>query len=384
MQHVVLAREAELGGRPPAALIALADRLEAQPGLSAWLLDRTRPPALPPTLTNRFMHAPLPPEPGDGGPPSGLVEVLARAGLDCSERLEYSVKAWLDILGLVKPALLVCQQAPVAALAASIADLPVVHFGPGWSIGPDPEAFHPWIDSASQDDTALAALLASVNTVLARNKQSALKHLGELYAPADRVLIQGWPALDPYLRASRPRYTGCWPEVQTNAARRKPGQHPRLLAVLENHQNLRNLLAWLADEHLDCCLDLPPSAAEMARHFTSRSMTLRTDPPGQTDALDADLVICHGQHEAVLEALAAGRPLLILPQSPLEQRLARRLENLGLAVVLTGPAEPSARRAALASLLQDKAIQRRALSWARQQSTGRADPVAEITKLCRQ
>ncbi len=384
VQAVILAREAELGGRPPTALIALAARLEAQPALSAWLIDRSRPSALPSALADRFIHAPMPPSSDYSGPPNSLVEVLARAGLDCPERLDAGVHAWLDIFSLLNPALLVCQQAPVVALAARLVGLPVIHFGPAWSIGLEPQAIRPWSDSPRQYDGALAAMLASVNTVLARNRQTAMKQLDELYAPADRVLLQGWPELDPYPRATRPRYTGAWPDAPTALAHRKSVQKTRILAVLENRAYLRKVLAWLVEEACECCLDLPVSAAETARHFTSASMTLRTDTPGQADELNADLVICHGQHEAVLEALSAGRPLLILPQWPLEQRMASQLEALGLAMVLHGAPEPSALRAALAAVLADQAMQQRALRWAQQRSSDLADPVVSVLKLCRQ
>lgn len=382
VQAVILAREAELGGRPPAALITLADRLEAQPGLSAWFVDRSRPRTLPASIAERFIHAPMPAQAGYSAPPASLVEVLARAGMACPERLDASVQAWMDVFSLIKPALLVCQQAPVAALAARMMDLPVVHFGPGWSIGLEPLAFRPWSGKPGQDDAAMDALLASINTVLGRHGQSALQHLGELYGAIDHVLIQGWPELDLYPRSGQARYTGCWPAAPMTPARREPGRKLRILAMLENRRELRNLLAWLVDEDCVCCLDLPPTAVETARHFTGAAMTLRANRPTQNDELDVDLVICHGQHEAVMEALGAGRPLLILPQSPLEKRLASQLEALGLAVILSSPARPADWHAALASLIQDTTIQQRALAWAQQHSVALADPVQRIIRLC--
>lgn len=382
VQAVILAREAELGGRPPAALITLADRLVAQPGLSAWFVDRSRPPALPSNLAGRFIHAPMPPQASYRAPPASLVEVLARAGLDCPEQLETSIHAWLDVFSLIKPALLVCQQAPVAALAARTIDLPVVHFGPGWSIGLEPLAFRPWSGEPSQDNAAMDALLASVNAVLGRHRRTALQHLGQLYGAIDDGLIQGWPELDPCARSGRACYTGCWPAAPMAAARREPGRKLRILAIFENRRELRKLLAWLAEEDCECCLDLPASAAETARHFTSASMTLRAGTPGQTIAQDADIVICHGQHEAVLEALGLGRPLLILPQSTLEHHLASQLEALGLAVVLSSPASAADWRAALASLVQDKTIQQRALAWAQQHPAELADPAQCIIRFC--
>ena len=48
----------------------------------------------------------------------------------------------------------------------------------------------------------------------------------------------------------------------------------------------------------------------------------------------ADLLICHGGHGTVMEALLQGRPVIVLPSNPEQLEIGRRLDKMGLGLLV--------------------------------------------------
>lgn len=127
---------------------------------------------------------------------ASLTDSLGEWGLADETRVGAALTAWGRLLDEARPALLVCDYAPLAALAAR-GRTPVMQTGTGYCLPPDHlTAFPPLHDRAPQRlrDTDL---LSAVNRALAAAHLAPLARIGALFA-GDDAFVSTFQLLDPY------------------------------------------------------------------------------------------------------------------------------------------------------------------------------------------
>ncbi len=261
--------------------------------------------------------------------------VLASAGWLDAEGLAGLVSAWRSWLRLLRPALLVCDHAPTALLAARGQGLPVWCVGSSFEIPPTAGGcFPPFIGARAAECPGYdALLLGCANAALRLLAEPPLDRLTDVFAGASRVLTT-LPALAHYegyddgVHWAGPSFVAdagvepVWPA----------GEGPCVLAYLEaGHAGLDAALDALKAQGCRVLLHAKGlSAAAVARH-TGPRLRHEPDPVSLGPALEqARLVVSHGGQGMLAAAALAGVPQLLLPQHAEQAMGAQRVVAAGI------------------------------------------------------
>jgi len=278
-----------------------------------------------------LLRAPL----GKGMQAGSYAEILlSAAGYGNPQVLARLVRAWLDLMALCETQLLVADFAPTALLAARIRGIACVHIGDGYTIAPRGAAFDPL---AARDLRRIQAadrqVVATVNRVLAEYGCDAIAQVDELQA-AGITILATYPELDHHQGAVRESaYAGhfsmadglgfAWHDV--------PG--PRVLAYLRpevaNFQAIVASLARLPGQVQLYAGGMVRDRGAVAGYGLAWHATPLPVPAALTEC---DLVVCHGGHGLVCEALLAAKPVLIFPSNHEQTLTALNVERLGAAL----------------------------------------------------
>ena len=266
-----------------------------------------------------------------GFEPASYAEVLLYNGYGNVETLGALVQGWRSLIRLARADLIIADFAPTAMLAARLAGLPLVHLGDGYTIPPDSAAGASFGREAAQDPLrftrADARVLACVNHVVDAAGAAPLSAIGDLQTASETILAT-YPELDHYWQAVR---TSAF-QGHFGAPRAAPGEtarHAQVLAYLKpgaaHFEAITGLLARLPVRSLVYAGGLVRDGGAGA-DWSARPLDMDALIPG------CNLVICHGGHGLVCEALLAGRPLLILPTAYEQVLTARNVERIGAGV----------------------------------------------------
>jgi UDP:flavonoid glycosyltransferase YjiC (YdhE family) len=297
-----------------------------------------------------ILPAPLSRKRRIAGPTLTYSQLCKDGGFDDADELAALTWSWLAMINLARPDMIVAEHAPVALLAAAIANIPCAQLGSGFMVPPrsTPMAAMLPLSKASLADRAAAD--AQVEDIL-RQSCAALgvpgyDNFAALLATAEEY-VQSWPELDHYGPQPGRHYYGPMLGFAGAASVDWPlGEGSRVFAYLPGDVRDRELmvdalrlLGWPTVLHGgDAPSDLP---AHMLFSATAVDMA-------QMGA-EADVFINHGGHGTVAAALRFGKPQLLLPSTFERSMLAFRAVQAGLAVV-PQQEEPSA--AQLARLLE--------------------------------
>jgi UDP:flavonoid glycosyltransferase YjiC (YdhE family) len=298
-----------------------------------------------------WLQAPLLAETASPQPPLSYTDIMLRFGFGDPTALTGYVGAWLSILQLYRPRVLVADHAPAALLAAHIARLPTVMFGTGFCCPPPQTplpSMRPW-EPTPQGALAEvdARVLSTVNSVCDTFGAPRLTGAGQLFDCAETAVL-GFPELDHYANRARGTYWGpigsagigetpIWPEVPGRRvfAYLRPG-HGQLGATLQ-------ALIDLQQPTLLFCPGLPAQAAEPLRAHRHIRLSAVPLDIARTVAL-ADAAVTHGSFSTTAAFLQAGKPVLVLPNHLEQFLMGYRLEQSGIGLVIQPSAAPDASR----------------------------------------
>jgi UDP:flavonoid glycosyltransferase YjiC (YdhE family) len=301
-------------------------------------------------------------------------ELLINFGFHSAEALAQLVDAWRQRIAHAD--LVVSNVAPAAMVAARTLDLPVLEISQGYHVPPPGLPCPPFRDWQPAPRARLIAsdriVLQAINEVLARHGRSPIESIGDLFA--GRTLLQTYPELEMYPERGPSEYFGIVP-AKGRPMLDWPEGRPRILAYLypyfEHLGPLLEAIAQTAGAAVVVCLGAPD---DLRHKHESGSLTFADrllDFPHM--AADADLVVCHGSHQATAEALLVGRPLLLLPtqveQFLTTQRVVRHGAALGIMPAVPNPDFSTA----LQTLLQDRTFATRAQAFARRYGAHRRE-----------
>jgi hypothetical protein len=305
-------------------------------------------------------------------------ELLRAWSFDSRESLLKQVRLWHACFAEYQPDAVLSHHAPGAVIAAQLQGLPVGQFGDGFVVPrlADPmPSFAPWRSSPNDHGEVQARALAIEAQVL-KSVQGVFEQFagGKSFAQTPPISLAAWlsvvpdylctlPILDHYGERPGAFYYGAhnnpvkgvtakWPDVLTPAS-------PKVLVYLSsNHPATAALLQALST------LAWPTVIHQQGRHPMTAHVRHYAEPINMSQALvEADLFVCHAPHLSCAQAVASGKPVLLLPSNIEQEMVAMQMIRLGVGRV---PSETSVEGLvqALKDLQSDHVLKQRSTSVA--------------------
>ena len=302
---------------------------------------------------------------GAAGPALNYADILLRCGYASPVRLARLLRAWQQIFELVQPALTVFDHSPTALLASRGRAMRRVLLSPGFFLPPRQTPFPPILPQPVAPERLLAcdtAALGAIQAAQQRIGMAPLATLPELF-DADLRLLDTHPELDHFGARPGEEYCGGFYLDEAGAPASWPGSgRPRVFAYLRPGQRgVDRLLSQLRMAPCDALIYAPGLTAQQAARFANSNIRF-TQELVQLRSLagQCDLAILYASHATICACLAAGVPMLLLPQQPEQAMLARRVAELGVARVYQDDAAPLAQ---LQEALADGGMRAAAQAW---------------------
>jgi hypothetical protein len=324
------------------------------------------------------------PRPWTGRQPfvaASYADLLAIRGFADAADLLAMVRAWQELLDLVRPALVVCDHSPTLCLAA-YGVLPTVILGHAFGIPPaDAPTFPPLV----LDRPALVAeerLLAVVREVQRWRDRPAPDTLPGLFAAAE-TLLTVLPELDPYRPLRRAPHLGPLGFELTRPL--PPPERVGFFAYLSTDVPCaEQIVEGLARAGCPGTVYLRGATAEARQRLRGTGLEILDTPAPLGEVLPrASVVVHHGSAGLAQQALAAGRPQLLFPDH-LERILnAQLVEQLGAGLYLAGQFPAQAVPEALGRLAAGASFTDRAQAAALAVAQGGPwDPLPRVVDRC--
>jgi len=283
------------------------------------------------------LAAPLLHERRDRNPqPVSLSDILLNLGYDDARGLHGALRGWQSMLGLVKPAVVMADYAPMALVAAGMARIPRITVGSGFALPPpgDPiPSFRPGPGEAvlrAIDDRLLARLHAAAGPSAAGISSA------RAFFDAESHLLCTFPEVDPFGEREGVEYLGPPGNVNRglDVAWQTEGK-PRVLAYLRpDAPRVEAVIAGLQSLDGEVVLAYPAETPERAQQLSRPSLRVFPKPVEVAPLMaSASLAVFHAGTGFAGQALVAGVPMALLP-THLEQLLvAQRAVKAGVAEI---------------------------------------------------
>lgn len=322
-----------------------------------------------------------------GLPPgeASMADILLACGWIDAGAVHGLVDGWRALLQAMQADLVVCDYAPTAVLAARSLGIPSAAVGAGFTMPPASQALPPLRDwepiQRERMGASEARVLDSANKVLARYGAPPLAHASGLLL-GDAPLLCTFPELDPW---RRPADSASWygPNVAPSAGAAPPqwpaGEGAKVFAYLNaQHAEHAAMLQALAAAACRVLCYSPDVAAGAKPPLDGPNIAWARTPVDLAQALPAcEFAVCHAGESTVSQALLAGRPLLLMPQSAESFLTARRVRELGAGINIGELARPLDWPAIVRSLLDGDAYRQAAQAFAHRHADFDAQRQAE-------
>ena len=283
-------------------------------------------------------------------------DIVLNSGYATPAAASQAIGGWLALLRQERVELVVAEFSPGAMLAARIAGIPCISVGMGWNLPPATAplpALRYWQPPAPERlAEADALLLAALNPALAGHGGAPLPSLAALL-DSSAVCLCSFPELDHYTARGEAEYFGAIYQLNEGAAPQWPaGTGQRCFAYVNgSHPVLPALLEGLGAVGCPTVLHLRGGDA---RQTPIPGNVWLAPGPLRLDGILAErpLLICQGLH-LMSAALAAGCPVLSVPEHLEQTVLANRLAQQGLGLGLAPQASGAEAAAVLRRLLDE-------------------------------
>lgn len=256
---------------------------------------------------------------------------------------------------------------PFVLLAVNIPLFPLPGFiplGPGLKPARTDEERAVHVQVLAMNEEMLAASLPAFNAARAALSLSPLARMTDQHAAAEAYYIATARAFDfaPKNVPAKVSYVGpllgepAWASPFNSPFPEGDGRPLALVSFSTTFQNHAGVLQRVIDAVAQLPMKAIVTLGGSIRPEEVRgadNVALLESAPHRAVLSSAALAVTHGGHGTVLKALAAGKPLLILPHGRDQQDNAVRVTERGAGLCLDRRAETSAIQTALSTLLQD-------------------------------
>ncbi|MEX2297478.1 MAG: hypothetical protein WD715_08690 [Dongiaceae bacterium] len=353
MARILFAWELGGGFGHAGPLRALADRLAASGHEPVLALRDVVVPA--PLLRERpypILQAPFWPKPFDlPGRKHAIAshaDMMALAGYGRAEGLAAMVAAWDSLIDLVRPDLIVADNAPTLALA-TYKRVPTLFVGYGFTLPPVHEDRFPLLRTDTPLLMAESQLLGNVEKVQRQRRAPVPPTLTALFRGAARALVCA-RELDPYLMREDPELG----PLERMPKPSPPPAEPSLFAYLGGElRRIDPLIQAFALMRSPVQVFLRDDAAVHARFLAARGVMVHRQTPALADVVPTvSCVLSLGGHTTSHAALMGGRAQLVIPIHVETDLTALRLSEMGVGSRFVSREEPPALAQELDALIR--------------------------------
>lgn len=313
-------------------------------------------------------------------PAGTYVEMLYRHGYSEFDALLALTTAWVDLLGFVRPTVVVANYAPTAMLAARIRGIALFLTGSGWEIPPAGTP-SPWLGLAPEPDAKdrwarELEIDSRINMVLQAFGSQPIEGAGALFHDQPTALTT-FPELDHFGRYLTRKGAGRDPDhyvgpiggrgiFRSTGWARLRGR-VNVLAYVRPSASLEPLLAsfkQLSETRADILCVLP---GVQPRHRAIAGPRVRILGHGVELApllRETDVFVGYGGAGAVADSLLAGVPLMLMPDTLERAVTADRVTVLGAGEVIGDGDDAEAITARIAALVDRKSAKSAARAFA--------------------
>jgi UDP:flavonoid glycosyltransferase YjiC (YdhE family) len=291
------------------------------------------------------------------------------------------VQAWQGLIDVVQPAFIVANHCPTLCVAA-YGSVPIVHIGFGFVLPPaDQETFPPLLPRQSLL-VPESKIVQTIQEIQERRRRPYPSILPALFRSAERF-VTVLPDLDVYKSVRKEPQVGPL-EPKLSGPVPAPSS-PSFFAYLSAEcQGVDVLFAGLAQTGVKGSAHIRGANGELASRLSASGIVIYETPAPLSEVLPkVSLLIHHGGVGLAQQALAAGRPQIILPRH-LEQMLnAQLVQQLGVGEYLAGELSQAAVSRIVRQVVEDVRYLERARNAAESvQASGPWDPFDRITEAC--
>jgi UDP:flavonoid glycosyltransferase YjiC (YdhE family) len=325
----------------PAAVLLHQEGFECLPGVHL-------PPTAPPISTSTY------------------AQLLLLNGFRNHDNLAAGLACWASIFRSYKPALVICNYAPTAALAARALNIHCVLSGTSFSTPPAMTSSQTFVaGNPEQIATDLATFRQSLEVA---GKNSGLpENIFSLEDPLAGCIpvLQTFPELDLYERENA-KYVGSGFGLVTKQIPpewpMRTSHRPKIFAYIggPSHavERFLSIIPRVDAQFIAFIRNDGNNAPPLPRY--SNAVFPKTLIDLNAVFTEVDLIINHGAHGTFCGCLKAGKPMVLAPNFPEQVCHSRKVEKLGAASVVLPSATPKNFRDTVEEALQNIATFRQA------------------------
>jgi hypothetical protein len=323
-----------------------------------------------------------PPRPPGAKPfrAASFADILAIRGFADADELLPIVRGWQALIDLVRPDLIVCDHSPTLCLAA-YRSVPVAMIGTGFTVPPAEHSEFPPLQTGVAPQMPQEQMLAVVRDVQRRLNRPAPETLPGLFAECARFVCTV-PELDPY---NSVRVKPALGSFNTLPPAQPPSSVRSFFAYLtSDFRAAEKVLAYLAELKIPGSAFVRGASKRLIESLRSRGLEMYASPAPMHEVLPrCSVILHHGGLLTAEDALATGRPQLLLPRYLEQELTARALRDLGVALALAGRYTLQSVSQALHQLMADPRFMNQATAWSNTiHDRGVGNPLDQITAAC--
>ena len=300
------------------------------------------------------LPAPFWPHPATVSKPTHTyADVLVANGFASAADAHALMQAWDAVFDMAKPDLLICENAPGAALAA-FGRIATAFVGNGSVVPPtDGAVFAPYKRIGSEP-VSQEPVLAAMRDAVAQAGRSPPKSITEPFRGMFRA-VYAFPELDPYRATRRDLVLG--PLESLPPLTPLPSARKFFAYSAGDYALIEELTAALMELGPQASVYFRGALGARSAILKSRGVTVFNEAPRLGDVLPAaTCVFSHAGTGFTHAALAAGRPQIVSPRHGEADMTAKLLEDLGVAINIM-PLERKRLREAIERVSTEKKFQ---------------------------